>query len=117
MPITTPGDRPSIGTIAATTATPTTIAALNSSSGTVNWTQETLNFNTGSSTSEYITFATTLANSGPPVVFLDSVALACTTGCTTGGSSVPEPATLAVLGIGLAGMAGVRRRRRASIAA
>jgi Protein of unknown function (DUF642)/PEP-CTERM motif len=76
------------------------------------WTLETLDFTASGST----TAITLIGVSGVNYIGLDNVDVECvsTAGCGTssgGGTSVPEPATLALFGIGLAGLAFARRRR------
>jgi hypothetical protein len=75
------------------------------------WSKETFNFTTTSSgtgsTQEFISFlaqGNAIAN-GPPFMLLANVNL----------SKAPEPASLALFGVGLAGLAGLRRRSRAAV--
>jgi hypothetical protein len=72
----------------------------------VAWNSQSMLF-TASATTETLTFlAVGTPNSDPPFALLDGVSLI----------SVPEPASIALLGFGIAGVAGLRRRRaRASI--
>ena len=72
----------------------------------VAWNQVTLTF-TATATSEYLTFLA-WGNGGsnanqPPTVFLAGV----------NGASAPEPATLSIMGVALAGLGGLVSRRRA----
>jgi hypothetical protein len=74
------------------------------------WTPETLDF-TATGTSTVITL---LGSAGINYIGLDNVDVECarTGGCSSGGGTgVPEPATLSLLGLGLT-MLGIARRRR-----
>ena len=76
------------------------------SQGVTPWNQVTLTF-TATSTSEYLTFLA-WGNGGsnanqPPTVFLAGV----------NGATAPEPATLSIMGVALAGLGGLVSRRRA----
>jgi hypothetical protein len=67
----------------------------------VAWNSQSMLF-TASATTETLTFlALGTPNSDPPFALLDGVSLI----------SVPEPASIALLGFGVAGIAGLRRRR------
>jgi hypothetical protein len=88
-------------------ATTTTISV--SGNGTTNWVQENYTF-TDVGSPETLKFIAN-GNSGPPIALLDSVTITQTGTGTK--SSVPEPATLAVLGFGVAGLYVARRRRAA----
>jgi hypothetical protein len=72
------------------------------------WTPETLDF-TATGTSTVITL---LGSAGFNYIGLDNVDVECarSTGCS-GGTGVPEPATLSLLGLGLT-ILGIARRRR-----
>jgi hypothetical protein len=72
----------------------------------VGWNSQSMLF-TASATTQTLTFlALGTPNSDPPFALLDGVSLI----------QVPEPASIALLGFGIAGVAGLRRRRaRASI--
>ena len=95
--------------ISGTTSTTTTITV--SSNGTTNWVQENYTF-TDIGSPELLKFIATGTNGGPPIALLDSVTIT-QTGTGT-HSSVPEPATLAVLGFGVAGLVVACRRRAAA---
>jgi len=88
------------------TSGPTTTISLSNGS-TTNWVQENYTF-TDTGSPELLSFISSSSSSGPPVALLDSVSI------TKNTSSVPEPATLAVLGLGIAGLYGARRKRAAS---
>jgi hypothetical protein len=90
-----------------TTSTTTTITVTNN--GTTSWVQENYTF-TDVGSPELLTFIANGTANGPPIALLDSVTITQT---GTGKSSVPEPATLAVLGFGVAGLYAARRRRAA----
>jgi hypothetical protein len=89
-----------------TTSTTTTITVTNN--GTTSWVQENYSF-TDVGSPELLTFIANGTANGPPIALLDSVTITQTGTGTK--SSVPEPATLAVLGFGVAGLYAARRRR------
>jgi hypothetical protein len=102
----------SVGGLALTgidgSTSPATIISI-PSNGTTQWVQENYTFTaltTGTQTLQFLAGSTT---SGPPIALLDDV--------TITKNSVPEPASLAVLGLGIAGLMGIRRRRAAAAAA
>lgn len=70
------------------------------------WQQQTMTF-IASAASQVLTFlAVGTPGGAPPISFLDGVSLEAT--------SVPEPATLGLMGLGLAGLVAARRRRKAA---
>lgn len=81
----------------------------NPSQGSTSWAQQTATF-VATSTSELLHFFAS-ANQGaqPPFLLLDGVSLADNAPNVT----VPEPATIALVGAGFASMIAARRRRRA----
>jgi hypothetical protein len=74
------------------------------SQGTHAWNKQTLDF-TATSASELLSFyALGTPDGDPPFVLLDDIAIL----------ALPEPSTLAALGVGLIGLIALRRRRNAS---
>ena len=67
------------------------------------WTQQTMDF-TATSMTQALLFAATATNSYPPFLLLDGVSL----------TAVPEPASIAVVGVGLLGLLALRRRRQSA---
>jgi hypothetical protein len=78
--------------------------------GATAWNAETVIFTatTAEAASGVLQFLAGSSTAGPPIALLDNVTLA--------QNSVPEPASMAVLGMGLAGLVGLRRRRAAQAA-
>ncbi len=84
-----------------------TATVTNVSKGFTPWQQQTFIFTADGATDTLNFLANGTPNGLPPMVLLDGVSFA----------AVPEPASLAMVGIGLAATAGVRRYRRRTIAA
>lgn len=80
-----------------------------SRTGSSTWTLETLDFTAAGSS----TVITLTGAAGVQYIGLDNVGVVCANanGCAGGGTAVPEPATLALFVLGLAGL-GVTRRKR-----
>lgn len=85
-----------------------TVMNTNSTTTSVGWAAQTAIF-TANAASETLTFLaqdSTVPLGGPPIALLDGVKI----------SQVPEPASIALLGLGFAGLAAMRRRRANSAA-
>jgi len=75
----------------------------NPSQGYTGWTLQTMDF-TATSVTQALLFAATATNSYPPFLLMDGVSL----------TAVPEPASIAVVGVGVLGLVMLRRRRRSA---
>jgi hypothetical protein len=93
--------------------TQTSATMNNANHGAVAWQQQTLTF-TATSASEILSFlAVGTPNGLPPVSLLDGISLTPPT--PPGPTPTPEPVSISLLGLSLAGIAAVRRRRPAVV--
>ncbi len=81
-----------------------------SSSTNMSWTAQSLTF-TATAATETLSFLTHLGAPSTTVSQFAALADVSLTQTTTGHTNVPEPASIALLGFGIAGIAGLRRRR------
>ncbi len=79
------------------------------SGGATGWTQQTLTFVANATTETLGFFASASSGANPPFLLLDGVSL---TDNAVSPTSVPEPASFVLAGVGLLGTLAVRRRRR-----
>jgi len=89
---------------------PTAVAStmVNPYQGSSSWVAQTMTF-TATAASETLSFFATGSNGQPPFLLLDGISL---TQNTSGGTSVPEPGSIALLGAGLVGFMAIRRSRK-----
>jgi hypothetical protein len=98
-------------TNAQTAATATSASMANSGSSYTSWTQQTIAL-TATAASETLSFFATASGGQPPFLLLDGVSLV-DQGASAQTASVPEPASMALLGAGAIGMLLARRKRAA----
>lgn len=101
------GTGPASNAYSAPTAVGSTM--VNPYQGSTSWVAQTMTF-TATAATETLSFFATGSNGQPPFLLLDGISL---TQNATGGASVPEPGSLALLGVGLAGFMVIRRNRNA----
>ena len=78
---------------------------VNPSTSYTNWTEQTMDF-TATSVNQALMFMASANNSYPPFLLLDGVSL----------TAVPEPASIALVGVGVVGLLALRRRRQTAAA-
>jgi hypothetical protein len=104
------GTGPASNAYSAPTAVSSTM--VNPYQGSTSWVAQTMTF-TATAATETLSFFATGSNGQPPFLLLDGISLTQTSGTA---QSVPEPASLAMFGVGLAGFMVIRRSRKTAVA-